>query len=151
MTENTRPRLVKPETTFSENVCLHGQAARAGPRCSCGGMNQYRSIEQVAARNVQRIVMSGPCRTSRCGEKRSTSELTKPPERSAITVIGVGLGDGDGVLRRCQVPAGLPALRALMNVHSMHRPRGVGLGVAERDVPGTPSPVGGGHGPGGEL
>jgi hypothetical protein len=80
-------------------------------------MNQYRSIEQVAARNVHRIVQSGPWSTSRRGEYRSRSLLTKPPDRSAITVTGVGLGDGDGASRRCHVPSGLLASSALMNVH----------------------------------
>src|SRR5258708_11557350 len=98
-------------------------------------MNQYRSIEQVAARNVHRIVLSGPGSTSRRGEYRSRSLLTKPPERRAITVTGAGLGDGDGVSSRCQVPSGLLALSALMNVHWMHRPRGDGDGAADRDRP----------------
>jgi hypothetical protein len=80
-------------------------------------MNQHRSIEQVAARNVHRIVPSGPQSTSRRGENRSRSLLTNPPERRAIIVTGVGLGDGDGVSSRCQVPSGLLASLAFMNVH----------------------------------
>jgi hypothetical protein len=63
-------------------------------------MNQYRSIEQLALSNVQRITLSGPCTTSCRGEKRSSSLLTNPPECRAITVLGVGLGDGEGVSRR---------------------------------------------------
>jgi hypothetical protein len=57
-------------------------------------MNQCRSIEQVAARKVHRIVLSGPWTTSRCGGYRSTSLLTNPTERRAITVSGAGLGRG---------------------------------------------------------
>ena len=118
---------------------LKGQGARAGPRCRWGGANQYRSIEQVAARNVHRIVLSGPWTTSLWGQNRSRSLLTNQPECKAITVTGVGLGEGDGVFSRGQVPAGFEALSALMKVHSMRRPRG-----------GRPKPVVW-HGPGVEL
>jgi len=143
ITENTWRRLAKLPTTLTDNRCRHGHGARAGPRRSWGGANQYRSIEQVAARKVHRIVLSGPCNTSRSGEYRSRSLPTKPPDRSASTVTGVGLGDGGGVSSRCQVPSGLEALSALMNVHSIHRPRGDGAGAG--DEPGGGRPSGGGH------
>ena len=69
-----------------------------------------------------------------------------------MTVTGTGLGDGDGVSSRCQVPSGLEALSASMNVHSMHRPRRAGgRGAADRVVPRRGPPIGSGHRPGGEL
>src|SRR5258708_32696683 len=140
----TRPRLAKPVMTSTEKTCRrHG--ARAGPYWDCGGRNQDRLIEQVAPSNVQRMMLSGPCTSSGCGERRSTKVPTKPPERRAVTVAGLGVGDGGGVPRRCQVPAGLVAFRASMNVHSMHRPGGPG-----GRVPPCAS-LGGGHRPGGEL
>src|SRR5262249_25954487 len=101
---------------------------------------------------VHRILLSGPCTSSRAGENRSRSLETNPPERSAITVGGVGLGDGDGVSSRCHVPAGLEALLALMNVHSMHRPRGADVrGAADRLVAICGACIIGPHDPGGEL
>src|SRR5258708_2178482 len=135
MTEKTWPRLAKSVTTFTEKARFHGHPARIGPRWDCGGMNQYRSIEQLALSKVQRITLSGPCTTSRRGENPAGLVPTKPPECRAITVLGVGLGDGDGASRRCQVPSGLVAFLASMNVHSMHSPCGDGDGAADRDLP----------------